>query len=106
MGKDQNEQPSKYDNGERLDRELQTGFSNLWGACTIARGGGVYALYLRQKQGGVWVAVAKKALPDNPTALVAFGSGRSIGSALAALNGSISQGKWKQDMPWGGSPIE
>lgn len=106
MAKDPNEQPAKYDNGERLDRELTTGFSNLWGAVSGRGAGGVYALYLRRKAGGIWVAVAKRAEPDNPTAWVAFGSGKSIGSALAALNGAISQGKWKKDMPWGGSPIE
>jgi len=89
------------DNSQRLDRELASGFSNLWGACSVASGGRVYALYLRQKQAGYWVAVAKRSATDNPASEVCFGNGASIGLALADLNASIAQGKWKRDVPWG-----
>jgi len=91
----------KPDNSERLDRELSSGFSNLWGACSLSAGGRVYALYLRQKSVGFWVAVAKRSATDNPAAEVAFGNGATIGLALADLNASISQGRWKRDVPWG-----
>jgi hypothetical protein len=88
--------------GERLDRELAAGCSNLWGAAAATGGGGVYALYLRLKPGGVWVAVAKRQRTQDDHPMVAFGSGRSIGTALAALSTSIMQAKWKRDMPFNG----
>jgi hypothetical protein len=103
MGKDPNERPDKLDAGERIDRELSQSCSNLWGAIRDVRSSGLYALYLRRKQGGVWTAVAKRASPDDPAAYVAFGAGTTPGKALAALNKSIMQGHWKKDMPW--SPL-
>jgi len=102
MRKDDNGQPIKSDAGERLDRELATSLSYLWGAVRAGSTSGVYALYIRAKVGGTWTAVAKRASPDDATAYVAFGSGRSIGSALHALSVSMQQGKWKKDMPWTG----
>ena len=94
---------NKSDVGQRIDRGLSENLSFLWGAVRPASRSGVYALYLRCKQGGIWVAVAKRTLPDNPAAEVAFGQGRTVGSALHALSVNMSQGKWKRDMPWTGS---
>ena len=88
--------------GERLDVELSKSCSNLWGAAATNGSGGVYALYLRLKQGGVWVAVAKKQRTQDDYPMVAFGSGHSIGTALSALSTSIMQDKWKRDMPFNG----
>jgi len=102
MARDKNERPYKPDASERIDRELSASCSNLWGAAAVSGRGGVYALYLRLKQGGVWIAVAKRQTTQDDFPMVAFGSGRSIGAALTALNTSIMQSKWKRDMPYNG----
>lgn len=102
MGKDANERPTKLDAGERIDRELAASVSYFWGAVRACSRSGTYALYFRQKIGGIWTAVAKRSEPDSPNAWVAFGSGHTIGSALAALSVSMQQGKWKRDLPWDG----
>jgi len=102
MAKDPNERPYKPNAGERIDRELSACCSNLWGAAAANGSGGVYALYLRVKQGGIWVAVAKRQTTQDEYPMVAFGSGRSIGQALTALNTSIMQSRWKRDMPYNG----
>jgi len=102
MEKDSDGVRKQSDAGERLDRELASSLSFLWGAVRAGSTSGVYAIYIRAKVGGTWTAVAKRAAPDDATAYVAFGSGRSIGSALHALSVSMQQGKWKKDMPWTG----
>jgi len=102
MKKDSDGVSIKSDAGERLDREFSTSLSFLWGAVRPGSTSGVYALYIRAKVGGTWTAVAKRAAADDATAYVAFGSGRTIGSALHALSVSMQQGKWKKDMPWTG----
>ena len=102
MARDKNERPYKPDAGERIDRELSASCSNLWGAVTASGSGGVFALYCRLKQGGIWVAVAKRHTTQDDYPMVAFGSGRSIGAALAALSTSIMQSRWKRDMPFNG----
>lgn len=102
MARDKNEQPDKLDAGERLDRELSSSLSFLWGAVRPGSTSGVYAVYIRAKVGGTWTAVCKRATSDDATAYVAFGSGRTVGSALHSLSVSMSQGKWKRDMPWTG----
>lgn len=100
MGKDPNERTHKPDSGERIDHELATSVSNLWGAVRSGARGGIHALYFRQKLGGVWTAVGKRIDPNTGQALVAFGTGKSIGSAAQALNAAIQQGQWKDDRPW------
>jgi len=102
MGRDVNEQPDKLNAGERVDRELSQSLSFLWGACRGTGAGGVHSLYLRLKTGGIWIAVAKRA--DNKTGdnLVAFGQGRTIGTALHSLSVAMSQGRWRVDLPYNG----
>lgn len=103
MGPTPKHNDQKLNASERLDRELSASCSYLWGCAKPNSTSGLFALYIRRKVGGVWVAVAKRAKNDTGGAEVAFGSGRSIGTALAALNASMSSGKWKTDMPWKGS---
>lgn len=92
----------KLSAGERLAREWATTLSNIHGG-TLGHGGNpIYALYIRSKSGGVWVAVAKRLSVEADEHQVAFGSGGSPINALRELNASIARGKWRKDLPWRG----
>lgn len=97
----------KFKDGEpnadfRLEREWTTTLSHIHGG-TLGHGGNpIFALYVRAKEGGIWVAVAKRISTDDDEAQVAFGSGGSVTKALRALNASIAAHKWRKDMPWRG----
>ena len=83
-----------------LEKLLAARLSNTWSLLKGSSRGGIHAVYFRLKAGGIWVAVAKRNDVENNEDMVAFGQGRSICSALVALNASISAGKWKRDLPF------
>lgn len=100
---DNNDFNHKQDASLRLEREWRTYLSNIYGLTRGASPGGIYALYVRLKTGGTWVAVAKRFNKETGVAEVAFGTSTSVLMALKQLNGSIAADKWKTDMPYKGA---
>lgn len=90
----------KLDARTRFEREFSQYLSNLWGAVRTDARGSVYAVYIRAKTGGTWIAVAKRYSPATAEPEVTFGSGSNFMSALKELNRSIQGGKWKPDRPY------
>lgn len=102
MGPTPKHNDRKPNAGERIDRELSACASNLWGALSADSESAVYAVYLRNSTGRLWVAVAKRYGPAPTLSEVAFGQGLSVGAALSNLNASVAKGQWKPDKPWRG----
>ncbi len=85
----------------RLEQAFAQVCSNLYGAMRGSSRGCVYAVYAKQKVGGVWLATAKRYDPVSGEPMVAFGNGASFLGALTDLSKSLSGSKWKPDKPWG-----
>jgi len=92
---------NKLDAGLRLEREWVSYLSNLHGGTRAVGRGSIYALYVRVKSGGRWLAVAKRYSPITGDAEVCFGEGASLLSSLKELNGGIAARRWRVDKPYG-----
>jgi len=91
---------AKTPSSVELEIQLAKWVSNLYGCLRADKQGGAYALNLKMKQGGLWIAWVKRFQEETAAPQIAFGTGKGIGAALVALNKAIAQNDWKSDKPW------
>lgn len=82
---------------DRAETAFSTAFANLTGALRGHGQASVERFSIRQRKASDFIAVASGADSLDGRPIVAFGSGSTMWTAIAALNGAISRGEWKDD---------
>lgn len=82
---------------QRLSAAIGQACSNFWFYFKPQAQNEGLSLYIKQKDTGEWVAVAKRWDDEKRSLVVAFGNGFDLVGALMALNASITKERWFPD---------